>query len=214
LKQIKSLLRYLREAQRYAAAAALLAPALLLPPVACGQEAPLKDSVAHSPGRAALFSTLFPGLGQAYNKSYWKLPLVYGGFAAFGYFIQSNNFRYNLYRTAYNAKYSIAQLKADDPQYEEKKAELEKDLYGIFLNMPIDRLQYYKNVYRRDRDFFIIMTILFYGVNIIDATVDAHFFTYDVSNDLSFKLQPYAESSHAALMPSSVHVGLSVSITF
>jgi hypothetical protein len=194
--------------------AVLLALVVLLPQVACGQEAPAKDSSRHSPARAALFSTLFPGLGQAYNKSYWKLPLVYGGFAAFGYFIQSNNFRYHLYLDAYNARYSIAQLKTDDPQYEEKKAELEKDLYGIFLNMPIDRLQYYKNTFRRDRDFFIIMTILFYGINIIDATVDAHFFTYDVSNDLSFKLQPYAEGCHAALMPSNAHVGLSLSITF
>jgi hypothetical protein len=200
------------------AAVALLAPATFLSQVACGQNVRAADSVvvAHSPSRAALYSTLLPGLGQAYNRSYWKLPLVYGGFAAFGYFIQSNNFRYNLYRDAYTIKYSVAQLKTDDPEYENKKAALEQNLYSMFLNVPMDRLQYYKNSYRRDRDFFIIMTILFYGITIIDATVDAHLFTYDVSNDLSFKLQPYAEGCYAFTPStrSNPHVGLNFSITF
>jgi hypothetical protein len=198
------------------AAAALLMSAMLLPQAVRGQNVRAADSVVvtHSPARAALYSTLLPGLGQAYNRSYWKLPLVYGGFAAFGYFIQSNNFRYNLYRDAYTIKYAVAQLKTDDPEYETKKAALEQNLYSMFLNVPMDRLQYYKNSYRRDRDFFIIMTILFYGITIIDATVDAHLFTYDVSNDLSFRLQPYAEGCNAFSMQSNPHVGLNLSITF
>lgn len=202
------------------AVVALLALSILPPQAACGQEAQaqVKDSVVHPPSRAALYSALLPGLGQAYNRRYWKLPLIYGGFAAFGYFIQSNNFRYNLYRDAYNVKYAVAQLKSDDPEYEEKKAALEKDLYGAFQSVPVDRLQYYKNSYRRDRDFFIILTILFYGINILDATVDAHFFTYDISNDLSLKLQPYSNAGYASIARPGVrhsdHVGLSFSLTF
>ncbi|MDR0414077.1 MAG: DUF5683 domain-containing protein [Prevotellaceae bacterium] len=198
------------------AAIALLALAVARPVAAGGQVvAQARDSVTHSPKRAALYSTLLPGLGQAYNRSYWKLPLVYGGFAAFGYFIQSNDFRYRLYRDAYNVKYSVAQLKTDDPDYDAKKAALEENLYSMFTSVPIDRLQYYKNTYRRDRDFFIIMTILFYGINIIDAAVDAHFFTYDVSDDLSLKLQPYAEGCYAVSpLRSNPHVGLNLSITF
>jgi hypothetical protein len=204
----------LSEVKKYAVA--LLALAILLPQIACGQEVPVRDSVAHPPSRAALFSMLLPGLGQAYNQRYWKIPLIYGGFAAFGYFIQSNNFRYKLYLDAYNTKYAVTQLKTDDPEYEEKKAALESNLYSAFQNVPIDRLQYYKNTYRRDRDFFIIMTILFYGINIIDATVDAHFFTYDVSDNLSLKLQPYVEGNYASsfLVRSNAHVGLNFSITF
>ncbi|MDR2813134.1 MAG: DUF5683 domain-containing protein [Prevotellaceae bacterium] len=196
------------------AVVALLALTILLPQAVCGQEPQVQDSATHSPSRAALYSALLPGLGQAYNKRYWKLPLVYGGFAAFGYFIQSNNFRYKLYRDAYNIKYAVAQLKSDDPEFESNKATLEKDLYGAFQNVPVDRLQYYKNTYRRDRDFFIILTLLFYGINILDATVDAHFFYYDISNDLSFKLQPYSEGSYASSVRSNAHVGLTFSLTF
>lgn len=201
--------------KRYAVVA-LLALAMLPPPAACGQEAQVKvpDSVAHPPSRAALYSALLPGLGQAYNQRYWKLPLIYGGFAAFGYFIQSNNFRYKLYLNAYNVKFAVAQLKSDDPEYEEKKAALEKDLYGAFQNVPMDRLQYYKNSYRRDRDFFIILTVLFYGINILDASVDAHFFTYDISNNLSLKLQPYSNACYASSARSGAHAGLSFSLTF
>jgi hypothetical protein len=187
---------------------------MLLPQAVCGQEVQAKDSVAHPPSRAALYSALLPGLGQAYNQRYWKLPVIYGGFAAFGYFIQSNNFRYKLYLDAYNVRYAAAQLKSDDPEYEAKKAEIESNLYSAFQDVPIDRLQYYKNIYRRDRDFFIILTILFYGINILDATVDAHFFTYDVSNDLSLKLQPYTEGCYASTMRSNAHVGLTFSLTF
>lgn len=206
------------EVKRYAVVA-LLVPAMLLPratfgQVEGGQEVQVRDSVVHPPSRAALYSTLLPGLGQAYNQRYWKLPLIYGGFAAFGYFIQSNNFRYKLYRDAYSVKYAVTQLKSDDPEYETKKAELEKDLYSAFQTVPIDRLQYYKNVYRRDRDFFIILTILFYGINILDASVDAHFFTYDISNDLSLKLQPYTDGWHASSARANAHVGLTFSLTF
>jgi hypothetical protein len=196
------------------AVVALLAPAMLLPQAVCGQEVQAKDSVAHPPSRAALYSALLPGLGQAYNQRYWKLPLIYGGFAAFGYFIQSNNFRYKLYLDAYNVRYAVAQLKSDDPEYEVKKAAIEENLYSAFQDVPIDRLQRYKNTYRRDRDFFIILTILFYGINILDATVDAHFFTYDVSNDLSLKLQPYTEGCYVSKMSSNAHVGLTFSLTF
>jgi hypothetical protein len=199
--------------KRYAVVA-LLALAILLPQAACGQEAPVKDSVAHPPARAALYSALLPGLGQAYNRRYWKLPLIYGGFAAFGYFIQSNNFRYKLYRDAYNIRFAVTQLPSDDPEYEEKKAALEKDLYSAFQNVSVDRLQYYKNNYRRDRDFFIILTILFYGINILDASVDAHFFSYDISDDLSLKLQPYSNVGYASSARFNEHVGVSFSLTF
>ncbi len=172
-----------------------------------------KDSVVHSPTKAWLMSAALPGLGQAYNQRYWKIPIIYGGFAAFGYFIQSNNFRYKTYRDSYNTKYDIEHLDQSDPDYDAEKAALEAQLQ--IKNMPLDRLQYYKNIYRRDRDFFIILTVLFYGINIIDAAVDAHFFTYDISNDLSLNMQPYVEGGCFAARPNaSPTVGLNFSIKF
>jgi len=60
-----------------------------------------QTSKPHSPRKAALFSTVLPGLGQAYNKKYWKIPVIYGGFAALGYFINSNQTKYIRYRNAY-----------------------------------------------------------------------------------------------------------------
>jgi len=62
----------------------------------------IKDTIpVHSPKKASVYSAVLPGLGQAYNKKYWKIPLVYGGFAAFGYFIRWNNRNYNTSRQAY-----------------------------------------------------------------------------------------------------------------
>lgn len=178
------------------------------------QVVPVTDSVVHSPTKAWLMSAALPGLGQAYNQRYWKIPLIYGGFAAFGYFIKSNNFRYKTYRSAYDARYQLDKLLTTDPDYEAKRAELEARVSG-FNNMPLDRMQYYKNQYRRDRDFFIILTTLFYVINMVDAAVDAHFFTYDVSNDLSLNWQPYVdEGFHASSLQMKPTVGLNFSITF
>jgi hypothetical protein len=63
----------------------------------------------------------------------------------------------------------------------------------VLKNLQADRLKYYRDTYRRDRDFFIILTVLFYGIQILDAAVDAHFHTYDISNDLSFKITPFVD---------------------
>jgi hypothetical protein len=147
----------------------------------------------HSPSKATIYSTIFPGLGQIYNKKYWKLPLVYGGFAAFSYFIQSNSFRYNLYGDAYNVKSRLDKL--PETGFEEERAALESQIPNVLKNLQADRLKYYRDAYRRDRDFFIILTVLFYGIQIIDAAVDAHFYTYDISNDLSFKFTPFVDQA-------------------
>ena len=181
-----------------------------------GLRAQVADSVErHSPTKAWLMSAVLPGLGQAYNQRYWKIPVVYGGFAAFGYFIQTNHFRYKIYLNAYDIRYQLTRLDSTDPDYEAQRAALEERLPRQFDNTPMDRLQYYKDGYRRDRDFYIIMTVLFYIVNMVDAAVDAHFFTYDISNDLSLHMQPYVQEG---LYASSLHlkptVGLNFSITF
>ncbi|MGL4364187.1 MAG: DUF5683 domain-containing protein [Bacteroidales bacterium] len=173
-----------------------------------------QDTVAHSPSKAALFSTLLPGLGQAYNERYWKIPFIYAGFATFGYLIQSNNFRYKLYLDAYSNKYKMQILDQSLPNYTELYEALEANIPLQFRNTALNQLQFYKNAYRRDRDFFIILTALFYVINIVDATVDAHFFTYDISNDLSFKIQPYVDGIEYAKYGSQTALGVNLSIKF
>ncbi|MDR3297258.1 MAG: DUF5683 domain-containing protein [Prevotellaceae bacterium] len=197
-----------------------------------GKVVELKDTSFHSPGRAALLSAIIPGAGQIYNQRYWKLPLIYGGGIAFAYFIQSNNFRWDLYGNAYNARMKMAEadlamtkLDQTSPTYDADKQALENERAAQeakvpeqFKNLPVDRLQYYRNSYRRDTQYFIILTVLFYGINIIDAAVDAHFFTYDISNDLSLRVEPCVNSMHASFgnggLKVNPNLGLHLSITF
>ncbi|MDR2938585.1 MAG: DUF5683 domain-containing protein [Prevotellaceae bacterium] len=177
--------------------------------------AQVKDSVVHSPTKAWLLSAVVPGLGQAYNKNYWKIPVIYGGFVAFSYFIQTNNFRYKLYQKEFNTRFAIQELDKDKTVegYEAERARLESELRPQLASTQQDRLKYYKDLYRRDRDFFIILTSLFYMLNMVDAAVDAHFFTYDVSNDLTLQWQPYVnEPAYASTMKPAL--GLNFSITF
>ncbi|MGL5913015.1 MAG: DUF5683 domain-containing protein [Bacteroidales bacterium] len=189
----------------------LIAFIVVLPIVASAQQ---KDTTIHSPTKATLLSTVLPGLGQAYNERYWKIPVIYAGFAAFAYFIQSNNFRYKLYLDAYSTKYEMQSLDTNLPNYSELYDELQDKLPTQFWNTSITQLQYYKNTYRRDRDLFIIVTAIFYIINIVDATVDAHFFTYDISNDLSLKFQPYVDGVEFASHRRQTNLGLNLSITF
>jgi hypothetical protein len=127
----------------------------------------------HSPKKAALMSAVLPGLGQAYNKKYWKIPIVYGGLGALGYFITFNASQYNVYRNAYLAKID------DDP-----------NTIDIYPNASEEGILAVINQYRRTRDMLIAGAVLVYALNIIDASVDAHLFEFDVSNDLSLKIEP------------------------
>ena len=126
----------------------------------------------HSPKTAAILSAIAPGAGQIYNKKYWKLPIVWGGLAGVGYLWVNENNRFQ------DAKTSYLSLIDSDPTND------------IPLNgtTNVTVIQTKKNVYRNQRDMYLIFGILFYGLNIIDATVDAHFMNFDVSDDLSMHL--------------------------
>lgn len=148
----------------------------VLPSFIIAQEDSIKVK-KHSPKRAALYSTIIPGLGQAYNKKYWKIPIVYAGIGACAYFANFSQGRYNEFRDAWTT------LNATDPN-----GSMEFDGYTYTLN----GLETGKNYYRRNRDLFTIFTAGVYIINIIDASVDAHLFDFDVSDDLSFHIQPVA----------------------
>ncbi|MDR0510980.1 MAG: DUF5683 domain-containing protein, partial [Rikenellaceae bacterium] len=145
--------------------------------------------------KATTLSTICPGAGQLYNGKFWKLPIVIGGLATFIYTVDWNNRGYKRYKTA-------AQLKHDG-----------KPTPGFSSSYTEENFRTYRENYRRNRDLCIILTGLFYVLNIIDAHVDAHMKDYNVDDDLSMRVTPYLDSFYAAGR-STVGVGLSMNVRF
>jgi hypothetical protein len=145
-----------------------------------------KNEEIHSPRKATIYSAVLPGLGQIYNRKYWKLPLVYGGFATFGYFINFNNEQYTTYKQAYS------DIIDSDP-YTNSHLGLKVNPYLLQpdkISNFTEALRRQKDYWRRNRDLVVIGTVVFYAINIIDASVDAHFFNFDISDDLSINWVP------------------------
>jgi hypothetical protein len=135
------------------------------------------------PAKAALLSAALPGLGQVYNKSYWKLPIIYATGAVLGYFLIDNNTKYQDYRKALilrvdNDSTTIDKF-VDDP------------ILGAYRGqIAVDNLRLRRDYYRRNRDLTILLSIAAYGLNIAEAYVHAHLKEFDVSEDLSLQIQP------------------------
>ena len=150
---------------------------------------------ALSPAKAAFFSAILPGLGQAYNKKYWKIPLVYGAIGTGVYFYINNNIQYNRYRNAYKSR--IAGFTND---------EFYLDANGNQLATPlitIDGLQRGQKFYRKNKEISLLVTIGLYALNIIDANVDAHLMQYNIDKNLSlaphYLINEYDASSNLGL---------------
>jgi len=142
----------------------------------------------HSPRKASIYSAVLPGLGQAYNKKYWKIPLIYGGFGAFGYFIGWNN---KNYKQANNAYKDLTDADPATDSYMKLKQIIYYDLTKASDVASLKQgLLSSQDYFRRNRDLLIIVTAAFYGLNIIDASVDAHFFNFDISDDLTLNWEP------------------------
>jgi len=153
------------------------------------------DSAYHSPQKAATLSAILPGLGQIYNKKYWKVPIVYAGFATFVFFINYNQKGYLEFKQAY----------IDFPDYD-----LDYD-----FPLTIDQIDRAKNSYKRYRDLSVIGTAGFYLLQIIDATVDAYLFDWNISEDLSLKLEPtMIQSPSFFSAPPGNALALKASISF
>lgn len=137
----------------------------------------LDEETLNRPKKAAYLSAALPGLGQAFNKSYWKIPIVYGAFGTIGYFIGWNNNKYQQYRNAYLQKISYPPELIDDPLAE----------------ISVDNLQRGVDYFRRNRDFLMIILVGVYVLQILDAHVEAHLMNFDVSDDLSLRMEPAYE---------------------
>jgi hypothetical protein len=152
-----------------------------------------------SPTKAALSALIFPGGGQLYNRKWWKVPIVFAGFGTLGYIIVDNNKKYKLYRDAYIERY--------------KGDKSEASLYEQFPF--IDQLRIRREFWRRNRDFSIILTSLFYGITILDATVDAHLYNFNVTDDLDGSIKPtLGMTSDFSGQKNSLTPGLSLTFSF
>mgnify|MGYP003574988716 CR=1 FL=1 len=136
----------------------------------------------HSPRTAAIRSAILPGWGQVYNKKYWKLPLVYGALGTTaGVFVYNVNW-YNRFRYAYRVMYN-----RDTANFVNIHPQL-KAAYVDFNNL--NGLRTARDEFRRNIDLTVLVFILFWGLNVVDASVDAHLKTFDVSPDLSLQFKP------------------------
>ncbi len=125
----------------------------------------------HSPKKAAILSAVLPGAGQVYNKKYWKLPIVYGGLAGLGTWVGFNAKNLRGFTNAY-------------------KMELENTGSGSYKGFTGSQLNVKRDDAKRNLDLSIILISVFYALNIVDATVDAHLYDYSITDDLSVSIQP------------------------
>ncbi len=135
----------------------------------------------HSPRKAAIRSAILPGLGQIYNKKYWKVPIVYAALGVSGGVFVYNLTNYGDLRFAYKAKIAAQANPPDSSFYPKIKPEL----------LPLDpnALRSYRDEFRRNIDYSVLVFILLWGLNILDATVDAHLKGFDVTPDLGLKFK-------------------------
>ena len=151
-----------------------------------------KKAIYSSARKATIMSACLPGLGQIYNRKYWKAPIIYAALGGLGYWGITNQIKYKYYSD------NLAALYDDDVNT------VNETLYTG------DQLVTQKRYYRKYRDYAIIGGALVYLINIIDANVDAHLKTFDVSDDLSLQFKPYSTFDYN----NNLQAGLSLKLKF
>lgn len=161
----------------------------------------LKDSVVkklHDPRKATIKSAIIPGWGQAYNKKYWKIPLVYAavGFPAYLYFDN---------RTWYQRTREAATMLGSNPMDTANFRNRVNEKLHIFFTTPgaLNALLNYRNEFRKNMDYSILFVFLLWGLNVVDATVDGHLKNFDINDNLSVQLKP-------TILPAGNAVGLTL----
>lgn len=145
-------------------------------------------------GKAVWLGVICPGAGQIYNKSYWKLPIVYGAFMGCGYAISMMQNRYSGYKTAYLDLYKDVQAGTVGTDASKSYIAVMPDGYDMDrvggANTWMNTLKNRQNTYRRYRDYSILATVAVYALSLIDAYVDAQLFDFDISPDLTLNVEP------------------------
>jgi hypothetical protein len=139
----------------------------------------------HIPRKATIRSAIIPGWGQIYNKKAWKVPIVY---AAIGIPVGTFIFNKNWYKKTSDAAKMLGQTPPDTANY---MSRVDPQLYVFFTTQnSLGALLNYRNDFRRNMDYSILIALVMWGLNVVDATVDAHLRDFDVSEDLSMKIRP------------------------
>jgi len=149
-----------------------------------------KDIDPLTPAKAAFYSAILPGLGQAYNKKYWKIPIVYGAIGISMYYYIDSNQKYHQYRDAY-------------------KRRLEGYTDDEFSYYDEDRLISAQKFYQRNRDLSALFVVGFYVLNIVDANVDAALIQFNVNENLTVRPDVYMND-----VTSKANVGLTFNYNF
>ena len=131
----------------------------------------------YNPKVATFRSAVLPGWGQAYNKKYWKIPIIYGALG-----ITAGVFSYNL-KTYKKLKEAIILRSDTDPGNDTL-------VDPRFVNFSTESIRSYRNSFRQNVDYSVLVFIIFWGLNVVDATVDAHLKSFDVSDNISLKIKP------------------------
>lgn len=152
----------------------------------------------HSPAAATILSTLVPGMGQAYNGAYWKIPIIYGGLSTFYFMVDWNNRGYNRFKTA------LFKLIDGDPTTVD-------EFNGTRSS---EELRYYMDSYRRNRDLSALGFAAVYILNIIDANVDGHLHDWNVDDNLSFRVEPSVFNASQNYTQTNPAFGLTCRVTF
>ena len=157
----------------------------------------IDTSKPYNPRIATLRSAILPGWGQITNKKYWKLPLVYGALGVTAYIFFNNIHQFREANAAY--KNAIDGNTLNDTLIPEP--------YHSVLSQP-DRIKTFRNEVRQNVDYSVLFFILFWGLNVVDATVDAHLKTFDVSSNLSLELKPgYSDMARTNGISLILHLG-------
>lgn len=153
----------------------------------------------YNPKVAATRSAILPGLGQIYNRKYWKLPIVYGAIGTAGGVFVYNYKNYKDLRVAYRGKYN-ARVNKDSTEYWKIKPEL--------LRLSEESLRFNRDEFRRNMDYSVLIFLVLWGLNVVDAAVDAHLKDFDVSPDLSLQLRPgHSEMAGTNGVSLILHIG-------
>jgi len=156
------------------------------------------ETDGHLPAKATIYSTMMPGLGQIYNKQYWKVPIIYAALSGSWYMASSNNYKYQKVLT------SLRNYNATNED--------------IIINGQVkdkDTAIRYKDYVRRNRDISYLVFGLTYVLQILDANVDANMLDYDISDDLSFHIEPvYFNNPTNPYSITSSTVGLGLNFNF
>ncbi|MDG1227746.1 MAG: DUF5683 domain-containing protein [Polaribacter sp.] len=125
-----------------------------------------------SPSKAAFYSAIFPGMGQVYNKKYWKTPIVWGAMGTSIYYYLNNNREFKRYRTAYKLRKNnlIDEFTVDGVE--------------VISEETLERAQ---DQLRENRDMSLLTTVILYVLQIVEASVNAHLLQFNTDDNLSFK---------------------------